>query len=100
MEKTIVLVGTLDTKESVYIYVKKLIESRGHRTLLVDAGVMEDPSILPDIPRQTVAQAGGSKVDTLVRKADRGTAIEVMSRGIGPEGHGLDSGWEGRIRFY
>jgi len=82
MEKTIVLVGTLDTKESVYIYVKKLIESRGHRTLLVDAGVMKDPSILPDIPRQTVAQAGGSEVDTLVREADRGTAIEVMSRGI------------------
>lgn len=38
--KTILLVGTLDTKGVEYAYVRDLIEQRGHRVLLVHAGIV------------------------------------------------------------
>jgi len=58
--KTIVIIGTLDTKGKEVKYVKDYIENRGHRTLVVDAGVLGEPAFEPDVSREMVAQAGGS----------------------------------------
>jgi uncharacterized protein (UPF0261 family) len=82
MKKTIALVGTLDTKESVYSFIKDIIETCGSNTLLIDAGVMKEPTIAVDIPRAAVAQAGGVDIRELVAQADRGHAIEIMGRGV------------------
>lgn len=81
MSKTILLIGTLDTKGAEYSYVKDLIIERGHQTLVLDASVISEPTFSPDISAETVAKAGGSSLAKLRKKEDRGAAVEVMSKG-------------------
>ncbi len=79
--RTILLLGTLDTKGHEYGYVRTLIEARGHRTLLVDLGVLGAPLVTPDIDARVVADAGGDDLDALRARGDRGHAVDVMQRG-------------------
>jgi len=80
MSKTIVLLGTLDTKGKEFEYVKRIIESRGHNTLLIDAGIIGEPKTTPDISRDEVAKKAGYTIEELA-KTDRGVAIEAMAKG-------------------
>lgn len=79
---TIALIGALDTKGAEFAFVKREIESRGHKTLLIDTGVIDPPLIQPDIPREDVAAAAGTSLDSLLATKDRGEAITVMARGV------------------
>ena len=81
MAKTVVILGTMDTKGEEFAYVKRLIEGHGVNTLIVDTGVLGEPKLKPDVLREEVAQAGGKSIAELVQKKDRGEAMEVMSRG-------------------
>ena len=58
MSKTILLIGTLDTKGAEYGYVRDLILERGHQVILLDAGVTGAPQIAPDVSAAEVAEAG------------------------------------------
>ena len=78
---TIAVIGTLDTKGVEVAYVRDLIVSRGHRTLVIDIGVMGQPAFKADISRHEVAAAGGGDLDNLVSAADRGSAVAVMAAG-------------------
>lgn len=80
--KTIALLGALDTKGAEYEFVKQCIEQRGHRTLIIDVGVLDAPSLKPDITREEVAQSGGADFTEMQSKRDRGEALAVMSRGV------------------
>ncbi|UCH27027.1 MAG: Tm-1-like ATP-binding domain-containing protein [Trueperaceae bacterium] len=81
MSKTILLIGTLDTKGDEFAFVRDLIEKRGHQTVLMDAGVF--PASVPaDISAEEVARAGGMELDALRTRADRGQAMAVMQRGV------------------
>ncbi len=81
MAKNIVLIGTLDTKGPEFEYVKKIIESRGHHTTLVDVGILGAPQVAPNITRESVAKKGGVSIDALIERGDRGEAINVMMEG-------------------
>lgn len=81
MVKTIALLGTLDTKGREFDFVKQIIEKRGHKTILIDAGILGPPAIEPDITREEVALKGGSTIEELISKKDRGHAISLMSKG-------------------
>jgi uncharacterized protein (UPF0261 family) len=81
MSKTILLIGTLDTKGREYQYVRDLIHGRGHRTLVLDAGVLGEPTFTPDIAAVRTAEAGGGSLAELRERRDRGHALEIM--GIG-----------------
>ncbi|MBE7554974.1 MAG: Tm-1-like ATP-binding domain-containing protein [Anaerolineales bacterium] len=83
MPKTILLIGTLDTKGAEYAYVRDLIVSRGHQVLTLNAGVTGEPAFSPDINAAQVAEAGGGNLAELRQQADRGAALEVMTRGAG-----------------
>jgi uncharacterized protein (UPF0261 family) len=78
--KTILVIGTLDTKGIEIAYVRDLIVSRGHRALVLDVGVGEPPWA-PDVPADRVAASGGGDLAALRSDNDRATAIEVMCRG-------------------
>jgi uncharacterized protein (UPF0261 family) len=78
---TILLIGTLDTKGTEYGFVRDLMTARGHQVILLDAGVIGEPTIIPDINADEVAKAGGSTLAQLREQADRGDAIETMARG-------------------
>jgi len=79
--RTIVLLGTLDTKGDEVLYIKRLIERRGHRALVVDTGVRGEPAFAADVPREQVARAAGSDVAALAAAGDRGQAVAAMLAG-------------------
>jgi uncharacterized protein (UPF0261 family) len=80
---TVVLVGTLDTKGHEYAYLADRAREAGVDVLLVDAGVLGEPQVPPDVSREEVARAAGADHAALVAEADRGRAVEVMGRGAG-----------------
>ncbi|MGI8715989.1 MAG: Tm-1-like ATP-binding domain-containing protein [Solirubrobacteraceae bacterium] len=79
--RTIVLVGTLDTKGQEYDYLRGLIEAGGAETVLVDVGVLGEPQVHADIAREEVAAAAGAEHAELARTADRGKAMTAMGQG-------------------
>jgi uncharacterized protein (UPF0261 family) len=80
---TVVLVGTLDTKGHEYSYLRDRVRDDGADVVLVDAGVLGEPQVAPDIAREEVASAAGADHAALVAEGDRGRAVEVMGRGAG-----------------
>jgi uncharacterized protein (UPF0261 family) len=77
----IALIGTLDTKGAEYAFLKEAIEERGFQTLVIDVGVLGDPSFAPDISSCKTAAAGGTDLLSLRKAGDRGEAVAVMGRG-------------------
>jgi len=82
MPKTILLIGTLDTKGAEYGFVRDLIVARGHRVLVLNAGIAGEPTFAVDVCAAAVAEAGGSSLDRLRAKADRGAGLDVMALGV------------------
>ena len=80
---TVVLVGTLDTKGKEYAFLRDRVREHGVDVLLVDAGIIGEPLVEPDVTRQEVAAAVGADVQALADAGDRGAAVETMSRGAG-----------------
>jgi uncharacterized protein (UPF0261 family) len=79
--KTVLLIGTLDTKGQEFAFVRNLIEARGHQVLLMNAGTFES-TIQADVEAEEVAKAGGATLDELRSNNDRGHAISVMQQGV------------------
>jgi uncharacterized protein (UPF0261 family) len=82
MPNPIVIVGALDTKGSEFQFVRDVIQASGLQTIVVDFGVMGDPSFKPDVTADEVARAGGSSLDELRTKADKAFAMRTMSAGL------------------
>lgn len=82
MAKTIVLVGALDTKGKEFDFVKQLIEQASLDTLVIDFGVMGEPSLAPDITRAEVAEAGGGDLAHLASGEHKDEAMQVMAAGL------------------
>jgi uncharacterized protein (UPF0261 family) len=78
---TVVLVGTLDTKGREYAFLRERLQAAGCEVILVDAGVLGEPAVPPDISREEVARAAGSDLARLVEAHDRGAAVATMARG-------------------
>lgn len=81
MPKTIALLGALDTKGAEYGFVRECIEARGLGTLLIDVGILGEPTIAAEVPRHRVAEAAGADLAELVTRRDRGAAMAAMSEG-------------------
>ena len=82
MPKTIVVIGALDTKGKEFAFVREEIEQRGHTALVIDTSVIGEPVFEADVPSERVAEAGGVSLQELQEKADRGLAMDVMTKGI------------------
>lgn len=82
MKKTVVLVGSLDTKGEEFTFVQDLIEKQGLETLVVDFGVLGEPAFEPDIGRDQVAQAGGGDLALLRQGEHKDEAMQTMATGV------------------
>ena len=82
MQKSVVLVGALDTKGAEFAFVRDLIRAQGVETILVDFGVLDDPPFTPDITNDAVARAGGSSIAALRSQADKTAAMRTMTAGL------------------
>jgi uncharacterized protein (UPF0261 family) len=81
IQKTIVLVSTLDTKGSEAAFLKGLIQERGHRIILLDTNTGGEPSIPPDISAKEVAKAAGWNIEEVRRMKDTGKVSSIMIEG-------------------
>lgn len=83
------MLGTLDTKGEEYAFVRELLQDRGLDVLLIDAGVLGEPKITPDISRNAVAAAAGHDAAALAAAGDRGAAVAAMAAGAAEVVHNL-----------
>ncbi|HEU5099681.1 MAG TPA: Tm-1-like ATP-binding domain-containing protein [Roseiflexaceae bacterium] len=81
MTTRIVIIGALDTKGAEFVYLREQIEGYGAETLVVNIGVVGEPSFAPDIGAAEVARAAGSDLEQLRAEHDRGQAMATMARG-------------------
>ena len=81
MGKTICLVGTFDTKGLEFQFLKNQIESAGVSTLAINAGILGEPSLKPDISAEDLASASGTSLAELRQEADRGNSVAIMAKG-------------------
>jgi uncharacterized protein (UPF0261 family) len=77
-----VILGALDTKGADFALVRQLIEGHGLRTLVVDFGLLGEPSFRPDIGRDQVAEAGGEQLAVLRSGGHKDRAMQVMASGL------------------
>jgi uncharacterized protein (UPF0261 family) len=55
----------------------------GLKTLVLDSGILGEPvGITPDVPREQVARAAGSKVEWVRNTGTRAAAVEEMKKGV------------------
>jgi len=81
MAKSILIIGTLDTKGEEIKYLKEKVSQRGHRVIILDTGILDKPYFTPDIKREEVARTGGVNLDKVIGLNDEWKAIEVMTEG-------------------
>src|SRR5258708_3390269 len=78
-EKTVVLVGTLDTKRTEYQYLRARLARAGVKTILVDVGTLDPPLARPAISRHDGAAAARAELEPLTPAHDRGRAVSAMA---------------------
>jgi uncharacterized protein (UPF0261 family) len=87
MTKTIMIIGTLDTKGAEIAYLRAQIHALGLDTIVVDDGILGDPlgiSLEPglDITREEAARFGGTTIDALREAGSRGKAVSGMREAV------------------
>ncbi len=80
--KSVIMVGTMDTKGEEYEFIKDIIEKQGINTIVIDAGVMGEPKMKTDITNEEVAKKADTSLKELRQSDDRGTSIQKMSEGV------------------
>ncbi len=78
---TVALMGTLDTKGPEYGFLAERLRAEAAEVLLIDVGILGEPMLEAQIPRQQVARAAGSDLEELRARADQGSAVATMAAG-------------------
>ena len=69
-EKTILIIGTFDTKDDELNYVEACINAQGGATLNMDVSVLGDPKAPTDFSKHDVAQTGGHTITQAIESGD------------------------------
>ena len=80
-DKTILVIGTYDTKDEELAYLAGVIQGQGGRVLTMDVSVLGDPSNPTDYSKHDVAEEGGSSIEAAIDSGDENHAMQIMARG-------------------
>ena len=80
-DKTILVIGTYDTKNDELEYMADRIRFMGGAVLTMDVSVLGDPAKSTDYSKNDVAKAGGSSIQTAIDSGSEHVAMEIMSDG-------------------
>lgn len=94
-DKTILVVGTYDTKDDELSYLSGRIRAQGGGVLSMDVSVLGDPKAPTDISKHQVAAAGGSSIQAAIDSGDENVAMQIMAQGAATLARQLHA--EGRI---
>ena len=81
MDKTILVIGTYDTKDEELAYLANKIRAQGGGVQTMDVSVLGDPSEPTDISKHDVAEAAGSSIQAAIDSGDENTAMQIMAKG-------------------
>ena len=80
-DKTILIVGTYDTKDDELNYMAERVRALDGGVLTMDVSVLGDPSIPCDVSKSDVAAAAGSSIQAAIDSGDENHAMQIMARG-------------------
>jgi len=82
-QKGIAIICNLDTRGEDIIFVKQLIEERGHNAILLDFSMEEPPPFAGDITCEEIAERGGLDIETVRKfyRVDRDRATQNQIKG-------------------
>lgn len=95
MTKTILVVGTWDTKNDELDYISTVIRAQGGSVISMDVSVLGDPRNPTDISKHAVADAGDASIAQAIAAGDENIAMQIMARGASVLAARLQA--EGRI---
>jgi uncharacterized protein (UPF0261 family) len=78
-ERTVLLLGTLDTKGDEFAFLRERLRGAGVGVLLADVGTLEPATVEADFTREQVGAEAGVDVEALRAAGDRGAAIAGMA---------------------
>jgi len=81
MQKYVLIISTLDTKQEETVYLKNKIESLGLKPILMDISMRKTEGFRADVPPTRVAEAGGSSFEEIHRSRDRTRITNIMMAG-------------------
>jgi len=81
MDKTILVIGTYDTKDEELHYMCDRIVAQGGRVLSMDVSVLGDPSQPTDFSKHDVAAAAGKTIQDAIDTGEEGEAMLIMAAG-------------------
>ena len=79
--KTILVIGTYDTKSDELRYLTDCIEGQGGRALTMDVSVLGDPPEPVDVSKHDVARAAGSSIEAAIATGEENEAMHIMAAG-------------------
>ncbi|MGB0426725.1 MAG: Tm-1-like ATP-binding domain-containing protein, partial [Paracoccaceae bacterium] len=80
-DKTILVIGTYDTKDDELNYLCDRIRAQGGGVLTMDVSVLGDPSVPTDISKHDIAKTGGSSIEAAIASEDENVAMQIMANG-------------------
>ena len=80
-DKTILIVGTYDTKDDELAYMAQRISDLGGGVKTMDVSVLGDPSTPCDVSKHQVAEAAGSSISAAIDSGDENLAMQIMAQG-------------------
>jgi uncharacterized protein (UPF0261 family) len=80
-EKTILVIGTYDTKDDELSYLSDVIRTQGGQVVTMDVSVLGDPKAPTDYSKHDVAEEGGSSIEAAIATQNENLAMQIMARG-------------------
>jgi len=80
-DKTILVVGTFDTKNDELSYMADRIRTQGGGVMTMDVSVLGDPETPCDISKHDIAAAADSSIQAAIDSGDENTAMQIMATG-------------------
>jgi len=80
-KKSVIVMGTLDTKEDEILFLKQQLEQKRCRVLVIDVSMGAQPFSKADVGPAEIARLGGSTIESIQASKDRGWLTQVMAKG-------------------
>lgn len=79
--RSILIVGTADTKADELLFIQQCLQLEGSRGLIMDVGVLGTPSFEPEFSKHDVAAAAGTDIGAVIGLGDENLAMAKMAEG-------------------
>ncbi|MBC7224676.1 MAG: Tm-1-like ATP-binding domain-containing protein, partial [Anaerolineae bacterium] len=80
-KRRIIILGSLDTKGAEVEFLRQAVRAEGGEPLVVDTGVLGEPTTEADVTRHQVAEAAGTTIQALIDGRDKNRALLAMAEG-------------------